>query len=200
MNHAASLAAVEMREAIDRIGAVEGEDRVEVGADHMHAHACVHRDVSPTNVRRRDDNGRWVLADMGLVSRGRGDALTRFGQTFGTPFFTAPEVHHDPRAATPASDVYSLGALASWFTTITRDQRPTSTAGIGWWEMIRGTFQLSADDRWTVSEVAAHLASMVDPVTPVLVGTADTSCLVCGSRDGRDRSDRCRRCGNVSPY
>jgi serine/threonine protein kinase len=64
---------------------------------HMHAHELVHRDASPRNVLRLR-TGLWVLADYGLVRRPRGsESLTKTGMRFGTPQFSAPEVHHDPR-------------------------------------------------------------------------------------------------------
>jgi serine/threonine-protein kinase len=41
----------------------------------------------------------------------------------GTPGFDAPELDIDPRLATPAVDVYSLGRVAAWFIT---GKKPTS--------------------------------------------------------------------------
>jgi serine/threonine protein kinase len=128
---------------------------------HMHAHGLVHRDASPGNVLCLQD-GHWVLADYGLVRRppGVSDSLTRTGMRFGTPRFSAPEVHHDPRTATSAADAYSLGALASWFTLIPPDREVSSAAGLYWSDLIRNTVLFDPRDRWSVSRVGG-IASTV---------------------------------------
>ena len=41
----------------------------------------------------------------------------------GTPGFDAPELDLDPRLATPATDVLSLGRIAAWFLSETRKRR-----------------------------------------------------------------------------
>jgi serine/threonine-protein kinase len=47
--------------------------------------------------------------------------LTRTNQEIGTDGYAAPELSENPREATPAADVYSLGRVAAWFLT---NQRP----------------------------------------------------------------------------
>jgi len=72
----------------------------------VHATGVVHRDVSGTNVMR-ERGGRLVLLDFGSagsVAGGGGGGLQ------GMPLAMAPEVLRG-EPATPASDLYSLGAV-----------------------------------------------------------------------------------------
>jgi serine/threonine-protein kinase len=92
--------------------------------DVAHQLGLVHRDISPQNILALSgDSGaryRWVVADWGMVRRPPEEAsriLTRTGQGMGTPGFDAPELSVDPRKATPAADVYSLGRVAAWYLT-----------------------------------------------------------------------------------
>lgn len=166
---------------------------------HMHPNGFVHRDVSPQNVLRLP-NGRWLLADYGLVHRPRGlaNSITTSGMRFGTPYFSAPEVHHDPRSATAAADAYSIGALASWFTQIPPERVPSSGPGIYWSELVRATVVYDPSDRWPVPTIARHLA---DAPALVPVGlAAPEPCARCGGREGVDAAGRCTRCGFVDAF
>ncbi|MFZ5442359.1 MAG: serine/threonine-protein kinase [Myxococcota bacterium] len=76
----------------------------------LHDGGFVHRDVAPHNVMLCAD-GRVVLLDFGVGRReGRSTQLTSTGHLLGTPLVLAPEVLGGA-AASPASDVYSLGIL-----------------------------------------------------------------------------------------
>ncbi|MGH8936107.1 MAG: protein kinase domain-containing protein [Acidimicrobiia bacterium] len=75
-----------------------------------HERGVVHRDVKPSNVLL-DPDGRVRVADFGIARTLDGSArLTAEGMVMGTASYVAPEVAMG-KAATPASDTYSLGIL-----------------------------------------------------------------------------------------
>jgi serine/threonine protein kinase len=90
--------------------------QVEVLADTLlpalaaaHRQGVVHRDIKPANVLF-DGDGRAHLADFGIATlRDATSGLTATGAVVGTADFMAPEqARGEP--ASPASDVFSLGA------------------------------------------------------------------------------------------
>ncbi|MGW5002455.1 protein kinase domain-containing protein [Streptomyces hydrogenans] len=74
----------------------------------IHGQGLVHRDLKPGNVLVAEDGPRVI--DFGIAKALHGStALTSVGHVVGTAGFMAPE--HLRGAATPASDVFALGAL-----------------------------------------------------------------------------------------
>ena len=90
-------------------GALTGQQSVGVlrgalmGLAHAHARGLVHRDVAPSNVLA-DLAGTSMLVDFGLA------APVGTSGVCGTPAFISPEAVTG-QAVSPASDVYSAGAL-----------------------------------------------------------------------------------------
>ena len=86
---------------------VEMVEQIGSALDHAHEDGVVHGEVSPTSIVLARD-GRYLLADLGLsVGASAGDDA---GQV-AAPQFSSPE-HALGEPLTPASDQFSLGALA----------------------------------------------------------------------------------------
>jgi serine/threonine protein kinase len=79
------------------------------GLQHAHEAGLVHRDIKPANLLLRDD-GVLKVADFGIARAAESTRHTQAGTLLGTAAYLAPE-QIAGADATPASDVYSLGAV-----------------------------------------------------------------------------------------
>ncbi|MEZ6036728.1 MAG: serine/threonine-protein kinase [Planctomycetota bacterium] len=81
--------------------------RVASALHTAHAAGIVHRDIKPENLLVTAV-GVPIVLDFGLAVATDTERLTAAGELLGTPLYMAPELI-DGHAATPRSDVYSLG-------------------------------------------------------------------------------------------
>lgn len=99
---------------LDGAGALAPQHATHIGAqiagalEAVHAQEILHRDVKPGNILVTED-GTATLTDFGISRSICGDVTADSGVVGGTPAFMAPEVARG-EDATPASDVFSLGA------------------------------------------------------------------------------------------
>ncbi|MER6353471.1 serine/threonine-protein kinase [Streptomyces sp. NPDC001634] len=166
----------ELRRLVDAVTSVLAE---------AHAADWLHRDIKPSNILFLD--GRWTLADWGIVRRPRGQTTGPLtGAEIGTLGFAAPELSVNPHEATAASDIYSLGQVIGWALTRTMPQPNTPLLpppGGPWYAAVRQATQ--PDPKHRPQNVAAFLA-VLDPKTHALSTspTARASLLRTGMRDG----------------
>ncbi|CAN0416998.1 unnamed protein product, partial [Phaeothamnion confervicola] len=92
------------------------------GAMHLHDRGIVHKDIKPGNILVHAD-GRVMLADFD-ISR---DIVPPRPIRAGTAGFMAPEVEAG-QAGSPASDMFSLGAVLFWMHFPTHPTGPVVSA------------------------------------------------------------------------
>jgi eukaryotic-like serine/threonine-protein kinase len=85
-------------------------DQVARALGAAHARGVVHRDLKPGNLLVTED-GSVKLTDFGIARGNESLGLTQTGMVMGTAQYISPE-QASGQAATPASDLYSLGVVA----------------------------------------------------------------------------------------
>jgi len=80
----------------------------------IHESGVIHRDLKPSNVLIADDGPRVI--DFGVSRAAEGSMLTQTGSVMGSPGFMSPE-QAEGGVISPASDVFSLGALLTFAAT-----------------------------------------------------------------------------------
>lgn len=93
--------------SVERVRSVGADVLAALGAAHNAG--VVHRDLKPGNVLLAA-HGTAKVADFGIAKAVDDVDLTTTGVLLGTPAYLSPE-QLDGEAATPASDIYSVGVL-----------------------------------------------------------------------------------------
>lgn len=132
---------------------------------YAHERGVLHRDLKPSNVLI-DAFGEPKLTDFGLAKDLLGDSdLTMTGQVLGTPGYLAPEqADTSLHPVSPASDVYSLGAIL-YFMLTTRAP------------FAAGSLHDTLRQALTMEAVAPSL------LNPAIPRDLETICLKCLERD-----------------
>lgn len=148
-----------------------------------HEADIVHRDVKPSNMLVTPD-GTLKLGDFGIARSSGDPSLTATGLVTGSPGYLAPEVAAGG-TATPASDVWSLGATIfhtlvggppyetgdNLMGTLYRlvHEEPPRTDRAGWLDpVLRGTMERDPRRRWTARQVCDFLCAGPGAVPPVM--------------------------------
>jgi serine/threonine protein kinase len=167
-------------------GPLEPRHVAAIGADvadglaAAHALGTVHRDVKPSNILVRTDDGRALIADFGIARTVGQEQLTRSGLVTGTPGYFAPELARGQEPS-PASDVWALGVslytavegaapyaeqanAIAMLNTIASEPPPVPARAGPLTPVIEHMLEHDPDDRWTMARVAASLRELATDV------------------------------------
>lgn len=153
-----------------------------------HEHDIVHRDVKPSNILLTQ-SGIAKLADFGIARAHADASLTQTGLITGSAAYLSPEVATG-RAATAASDVWSLGAavfhalagrppyevndnvLGAMYR-IVHEQPPRLEGGGGLAHLVEAMMQHDPDARPSMAEVERAVAGSATTTLPAATQTAE---------------------------
>jgi eukaryotic-like serine/threonine-protein kinase len=105
-----------LRQAVDAAGPLPPENAARLAAGlatalgEIHAVGLVHRDLKPSNVLLAADGPRVIDFGVARVTDGNTSELTHTGYLVGSPGYMSPE-QAESKALSPASDIFSLGAV-----------------------------------------------------------------------------------------
>ena len=147
------------------------------GLAAAHGAGIVHRDVKPSNILVTAD-GQVKLTDFGIARASQDATLTQTGMVTGSPAYMAPEVASG-KSASPASDVWSLGAtlyhaltgkppydvkdnvVAALYRIV--NEEPPRLSDAGWLApVLEGTMATDPADRWSMDQVRDYLLAGPD--------------------------------------
>jgi len=109
----ATLEKLLQRNALTTTEAIKKLRVVAYAIADAHEHGIIHRDLKPANILIEQTTGQpWVM-DFGLAKNLQADSNpTSVGDIIGIPGYMAPEqATGQTRTASPAADVYGLGAI-----------------------------------------------------------------------------------------
>lgn len=112
------------RQRVDRKGRLDLFEALAIthgilkGLRAAHERNLIHRDIKPGNVLI-SRQAKIKVADLGLAKSLENSALdlTVKGSKLGTPRYAAPEQWQDASEVTPATDIYSVGAVLYFYLT-----------------------------------------------------------------------------------
>lgn len=103
--------ALERREALALPGLLVAMVKVCRALHYAHGHGIIHRDLKPRNILL-DGQGEPCVLDWGLSWRKGEASKSGFQHIVGTPAYMSPEqARGEEKNLTPATDVYSVGAM-----------------------------------------------------------------------------------------
>lgn len=97
---------IERHTTIPERQALEWADQICDVLEYLHGNGLVYRDVKPSNIMIEHSSGNVKLIDFGIAKVL--NPAERGGTQIGTPGYAPPEQYQG--LATPASDIYALGA------------------------------------------------------------------------------------------